>query len=436
MDWFSPVLTAFSLAAQSLLHVSFVCRLTGRRARGGYFAGYGALLAVFQGLLTLLRGGLLPAAALELAALYAGGRWVLKNGPALSCAAAVLAVCVCQMSAGVVNSLEAMAVPWVPMGLPVYGMIVLAELAAPALCALCYGLVCRLLSQEEEVADSGRLLVPGLFFFAAELYVLQTAYSRLPQATDPAGMHLALFDLQVLGLAALLCTLCAYRRARRGIAAQAALASLTQSVQAQKTYVEEAQARYGKTAAFRHDLQNHLSVLEGLLASGRTEEARRYLGRLSSAAVALSPPCRTGRPEVDVLLGEKLSLARDRGVPVEIALRLPEEIDAFDLCVIFANALDNALRACREAGEAPFLRVSGRRQGDFYRLEFVNSCPEGPPPKPGTGLANIRAAAEKYRGAVEVERSGGRFRLDVLLNISGQPADSSGRKPCNPAGER
>ena len=35
------------------------------------------------------------------------------------------------------------------------------------------------------------------------------------------------------------------------------------------------------------------------------------------------------------------------------------------------------------------------------------------------GLRHIRAAAEKYGGAMAYEKTGGRFRLDVLLNISG-----------------
>ena len=82
-----------------------------------------------------------------------------------------------------------------------------------------------------------------------------------------------------------------------------------------------------------------------------------------------------------------------------------------DLCVIFANALDNAIAACRS------IRITGRQQGDFYLLAFENTCLEGPLPPAGTGLANIRAAAEKYRGAVLAEKEGGRFTLNVLLNV-------------------
>ena len=85
--------------------------------------------------------------------------------------------------------------------------------------------------------------------------------------------------------------------------------------------------------------------------------------------------------------------------------------------MIFANALDNAIAACRAGGGPPSIRITGQRQGDLYLLAFENTCPAGPLPPAGTGLANIRAAAEKYQGAVLAEKTDQRFSLHVLLHI-------------------
>jgi len=421
MDWFGLCLDAAAVAAQSVLYTYFLCRLTGREIRAWYFLVSLALLSGIQRACSAAGAGTVPAMTAALMALYGMSRLLLKNGPARSSAAAVLAVYVHQLSAGMINSLESVAVPRVPMGWPLYALLTLAALTAPMLCVLCYSLVLRLISLKEDGPYLGLLPLPGLFFFTVELYILETAYRGVPAAPEAPGKHLALLGLQGLGLGALLCTLYAWRRACRGVRAQAALESLTRSAQAQRTYITEAQARYEKTRAFRHDLRNHLSVLDGLLSGGRTEEARQYLQRLEAASSELSPPCRTGDPVVDVLLGEKLELAESRGISVDASLHLPEDraVDSFDLCVIFANALDNALRGC-EAMEDAYIRIRGQRQGDFYRLEFENSCADGESsPEPGTGLSNIRAAAEKYGGAMRFEQTGGRFRLDVLLNISG-----------------
>lgn len=195
---------------------------------------------------------------------------------------------------------------------------------------------------------------------------------------------------------------------------------------AQKGYLAEARARYEQTSALRHDWQNHLTVLDGLLAGGRVKEGREYLQKLKASAAALSPSCRTGSPVVDILLSEKLGLAKAQGIAAEISLALPEKcgVDETDLAVLFANALDNALAACRAMAGERWIKVTGRRQGAFLALSFENTCAEGPTPPAGTGLGNIQAVARRYHGTALAEKSGGCFRLDVLLDLSRTGAGS------------
>ena len=121
---------------------------------------------------------------------------------------------------------------------------------------------------------------------------------------------------------------------------------------------------------------------------------------------------------VDILLGEKLGLAKEIAAEVSLVLPKPCGIDDFDLCVLFANALDNAIAACRANDRAKAIRIGGKRQGDFYMLTFENTCSDKPMPPAGTGLSNIKAVAEKYHGAMMTEKNGQQFYLSVLLNIS------------------
>ena len=86
--------------------------------------------------------------------------------------------------------------------------------------------------------------------------------------------------------------------------------------------------------------------------------------------------------------------------------------------VLFANALDNAIAACRANDGAKAIRISGKQQGDFYMLTFENTCSSEPLPPAGTGLSNIKAVAERYHGALMTEKNGRQFYLSVLLNIS------------------
>ncbi|MCI9331334.1 MAG: GHKL domain-containing protein [Oscillibacter sp.] len=422
MDYFSLFLDGICLLGQGVMHLLFVRRLTGKKEKLRHFAAYILLLTALQLIAVRLSlSGTLSIAAGVLE-LYAVSRFWMGNQPSVSWLAAVLAFYVSQLSFGIINSVEAALFPRFIGNPLLYPLLLAAQVLFFALCAGCYSAVLKFLSwtEDSQTPYIGLLLFPGLFFFAAELYILQTAYSFFAPivSLEEVGRHSTLLLLQVMGLAALLCTLYAYRHLRQGFQAQAELQSLTQAAQAQKIYIAEAQARYEQTKSFRHDIKNHLSVLGGLLRGGKLEEGREYLKKLETVSESLSFPYQTGNPVVDILLGEKLGLAKEIAAEVSLVLPKPCGIDDFDLCVIFANALDNAITACRKSAGAKAIRIGGKQQGDFYMLTFENTCPDEPLSPAGTGLSNIQAVAEKYRGAVLTEKSGPRFYLSVLLNAS------------------
>ena len=423
MDYFALFLDSLCLlVGHGVMHMVFISRLTRKKLKKWYFAAYFLLLGMIQLISNRLAlDGTLPVGAGVLA-LYGLSRYGMRNQRSVSWLAAVLSYYVSQLSFGIINSVEAAFFPRF-IGSPLfYPLFLAAQLLFYVLCAGCYYAVLKLLAWTEDGQTPyiGLLLFPGLFFFAAELYILQTAYSFFAPtiSLQEVGKHSTLLLLQVMGLAALLCTLYAYRHLCQGFQAQAKLQSLTQAAHTQKVYIAEAQARYEQTKSFRHDIKNHLSVLDGLLRSGDLEEGREYLKKLEAVSEALSFPYQTGNSVVDILLGEKLGLAKEIASEVSLILPKPCGIDDFDLCVLFANALDNAIAACRANDGAKAIRISGKQQGDFYMLTFENTCSDEPMPPAGTGLSNIKAVAEKYHGALLTEKNGRQFYLSVLLNIS------------------
>ena len=426
MDYFALFLDSLCLiVGHGVMHMVFISRLTGKKQKPWYFVAYLLLLGAVQLVSIRLSLSGTLSVAVGVLALYAISRFGMGNGQSVSWLAAVLAFYISQLSFGIINSVEAALFPRF-IGSPLlYLLLLAAQILFLMLCAGCYCAVLKLLAwtEDSQTPYIGLLLFPGLFFFAAELYILETAYSFFAPmvSLEEVGKHSTLLLLQVMGLAALLCTLYAYRQLCKGFQAQAELQSLTQAARAQKVYITEAQARYEQTKSFRHDIKNHLSVLDGLLKNGKPEEGREYLKKLEAVSEALSFPYQTGNPVVDILLGEKLGLAKEIEAEVSLVLPKPCGIDDFDLCVLFANALDNAIAACRANDGAKAIRISGKQQGDFYMLTFENTCSDGPLPPAGTGLSNIKAVAEKYHGAMLTEKIGRQYYLSVLLNIS----------PCN-----
>ncbi len=422
MEYFALFLDGLCLLGQGVMHIFFVSRLTGKKLKPLHFAVYILLLTAIQ--LVSVRFSLSGTLSIAVCVLelYAVSRFWMGNQPSVSWLAVVLAVYVSQLSFGVINSVEAAFFPrWIGSPL-LYLLLLAAQVLFFALCAGCYHAVRKLLAwtEDSQTPYIGLLLFPGLFFFASELYILETAYSFFNPivSLEEVGKHSTLLLLQAMGLAALLCTLYAYRQLCQGFQAKAALQSLAQAAQAQKIYIAEARARYEQTKFFRHDIKNHLSVLDGLLRSGKLEESRKYLKKLEAVSESLSFPYQTGNPVVDILLGEKLGLTKEIASEVSLVLPKPCGIDDFDLCVLFANALDNAITACRANDGAKTIRISGKQQGDFYMMTFENTCSDKPMPPAGTGLSNIRAVAEKYHGAILTEKTGRQYYLSVLLDIS------------------
>jgi len=327
MDYFSIGLNIFCLIAQGILHVYFCASLTGKKKKAYHFVIYIFIFCILDWIASKFSFPWIMVMGIELLVLYGVNRFILCNRPSASWVAAILANYISQFSFGLINSVEAVIFPLVTTPLLLYAMITAATAVSLAISIACYTSVVKSISPEEigHMTNMGCLLFPVLFFFTAELYIMQTSYTQISYDVSPALLleHIALLFLQALGLGALLCTLYAYRHLCRSLQTKAEMQSLSQAVRAQKIYIAEAQTRYKQTKAFRHDIKNHLSVLSALLNNNKFEECKAYLQKLKTVSTMLSFPCQTGNSVVDILLGEKLKMAKADGIAVEVSLLLP-----------------------------------------------------------------------------------------------------------------
>lgn len=434
MDWFEFfIYNVIYICGIGILQLFFVCRATGVRIKIWQSAIY---LSFFYGVCCI--SAMLPfhdmGYLLNILLMYLVNRSVLKSSRSVSGVWAVLAAYVSQVSFGIMNPMLSLVLPlMLDHSFWFYAVIILSILLPLALCYGCYRLIyqCFLPRQSQSEHCIWLLLPPGIFLFAVEMYLLSANYGNT--VTIPAlpelDRHLTMLILQLLGIMVMFSSLYAYRRVYDGFQTESALASLMQETRAQKSYVVEAQARYENTRAFRHDVKNHLTVLDGFLKAGNIGQAQTYLQKLDAATGELSFPFTTGNPVVDILLENKLALCKANTIKLDVSLALPSTCVVTDLdwCVIFANALDNAIQACKKADAPGMIHIAGERQGDFYMMEFENTCRKERLPVPGfgIGLSNIKTVSEKYGGFMTVERKEGKFVLSILLNISIRPEDIS-----------
>lgn len=100
---------------------------------------------------------------------------------------------------------------------------------------------------------------------------------------------------------------------------------------------------------------------------------RRKTGYMDEITEELSFPCNTNNPVADILIENKLGMAKNMGIDVSCSLSLPYPcmIRDIDFAIILSNALDNAVYACKsmDAHAEKYIRISGKIQGDFIFLE-------------------------------------------------------------------
>ena len=309
------------------------------------------------------------------------------------------------------------------------GMIVMlaSEAASLILTGICYYMVYRYFScyTASEIQYMFLLFIPILMIFIMGEYINTIQYGW--ESVDSVGAdryffsHGQLLLMQFLGIASLFCNLFAYKKLMQNCRLRTELSLLEQKEHSLNQYVEQAKSHYEKTKSFRHDVRNHIVVLKELLQGGQTEQALHYIADMEDIAEELLFLCRTNNPVVDILVGNKLGIAKGMGIDADCFLRLPYPcgLRDIDICIILSNALDNAIHACKnmDADAEKYIHVSGCIQGDFLMMEVENSYQGSSVFERGTGLSNIKMVAEKYAGAMSVKTQGNVFILHVLLII-------------------
>ena len=196
-------------------------------------------------------------------------------------------------------------------------------------------------------------------------------------------------------------------------------------------HVEHVEEMYEKMRAMRHDIGNHLTVIEGLAQNGKTDELAGYIGELQARFDELQPSVKTGNAVTDVVLSEVYEQCRKKEIEFESRFVYPEQlkINPFDMSVILTNALQNAIEAAEGVENSEIMVTSVVRER-FFIISVKNTVSEmvllneeGIPDTTkkdsghGYGLKNIRSIAQRYKGDLEIrqeEKEGKRF---FVLNI-------------------
>lgn len=196
-------------------------------------------------------------------------------------------------------------------------------------------------------------------------------------------------------------------------------------------HIGEMDRLYKDIKGLKHDMGNHISILEKLCMNDEFEEAKSYLQELKERMNTASGEIKTGNPVTDVILNEIRKKTEEKGILFECSFHFPKDsgMNVFDISVIVNNALLNAVEAA-EKSEKPYLYICSYLEKNAYMIEVKNTYAEpirmdeetGLPASSkkeekehGYGLQNIRKAAQKYHGEIEIEYDPVYFILSIML---------------------
>lgn len=130
----------------------------------------------------------------------------------------------------------------------------------------------------------------------------------------------------------------------------------------------------------RHDYLNHFQVIYGLMELDEYEEARKYLQPVFKDIMKAGRALKTAQPAVNALLQAKMEAAENNGI--EVCLDVHSDLkclplEAWNLCKVLANIIDNAVRALteEEMGREKQLKISVSEEEGQYLFSIMNNGP-------------------------------------------------------------
>lgn len=200
----------------------------------------------------------------------------------------------------------------------------------------------------------------------------------------------------------------------------------------QRNYYEELEQNQAEIRKFRHDMNNHLGIIQALFQSGDHDEAERYMKEIESqTAMRTRVFCKNGI--INAVLNAKYNLAQEKEIDCFFHIDLEKliGIDAVSLCCLFSNTLDNAIEACSKIPDPAQRHMSVKArvaENGYFTYEIANTkrnavmehkgmliSDKEDAASHGLGLSNVREVVEKYNGTMDISYTEDRFTVTVLI---------------------
>lgn len=179
----------------------------------------------------------------------------------------------------------------------------------------------------------------------------------------------------------------------------------------------------------RHDLRHRFKSILAMLEQEKYDEALEYIRSSTKFFDERKTERYCKNPIVDAVLSTFFKDAADNNIRVEHSLAIPNElpVDPTELSIVFANALENAINACKKLPDSErvirckyvtsphhMFQISNPYKGKVSFDE--NGRPLSFEEGHGIGTRSIMAFCEKYGAELDYKTKNGWFYLRIVLS--------------------
>lgn len=209
---------------------------------------------------------------------------------------------------------------------------------------------------------------------------------------------------------------------------------LNQQLDMNEKYYDTLLDSISQTRMHNHDLKHHVNTLAGLCKAGKYEILSKYIASMAETLPRSLPIIYCEDLPLNALLNHMDEIFQKKGLPFECMIRLPKNscLNSMHLCVVFGNALQNAMEASEKLDNEnkPFVEctalyedktivvsISNRFDGKTLVKKERGYASSKMEEGHGLGLGSIRTIIEKYSGWMGIEMKDDIFTLKFVLRL-------------------
>lgn len=270
----------------------------------------------------------------------------------------------------------------------------------------------------------GVLCLPSIVTYLTTIYIFNNLL-----AVDPPLISIVIYSVSAVCTCVYILIYLFFIRARQLYELKNSRDLMSIQISALKRHSDENREAEEKMCVQRRDMRRQWERIEAMVKRNDKGAILDLIGAAQKRLDEAAPPVQWCRNSViNAALSSYFYRAKQGGIAIDAKLSIPESlpVDAAELSMVFANALDNAIKACGALPKEKRKIICKCIQSPCLMIQIENTytgevefngdgIPISKETGHGIGTRSILAFCEKYNALCRYQAKDGWFRIRISL---------------------